>query len=169
MVRFAGTFVDPGAPATATRRDRRLRGSGAVAVPVYAGAGPSPWPHLRRRRPDRHAVGTPLAVTVVVTDDDTGVRRRRWASRVRNVALDGFGINVLPGTIVEGTPTGIVVTVGDVGLADSHTVTVNWGDGSTPTSSTTGRPAAAHRRVQPTPTSTTTRRPPPSGRLHGHR
>lgn len=67
-------------------------------------------------------------VTVTVLDDAGGKDTETIRVEVRNVAPEFRSVKVLP---VSTTPTGVVLAAEffDPGLLDTHTVTIEWGDG----------------------------------------
>ena len=78
---------------------------------------------------------------------------------VDNVAPSGVTASASPSTINENGSTTVNGTFIDPGTADTHTVTISWGDGSRTRSSPW--PLAPGRTAPATPISTTTRRRPP--------
>lgn len=69
----------------------------------------------------------PYTVTVTVTDDDGGIGAASYTVTVNNIApVLTAGANV---TILYGEPAIITATFTDAGLDDTHTATVDYGDG----------------------------------------
>ncbi|TPW17944.1 MAG: PDK repeat-containing protein, partial [bacterium] len=80
----------------------------------------------------QHAYGDNGAytVTVTVTDDDTGTSTRTFVASVSNVAPDLAPL--ADQSASEGSPVSLLgANFSDSGLLDSHTATVDWGDGTT--------------------------------------
>ena len=67
---------------------------------------------------------------VKVTDDDTGSGSLSTPVTVNNVAPSVLGLNVSNNNINEGQTTTLTIAFTDPGTLDTHTATVNWGDGS---------------------------------------
>ena len=84
-------------------------------------------------------------VEVVITDDDGGTTRVSTTLTIRNVPpnvaidriIDARGHRIGVGETYDGLIAGLDGTMGftvdDVGVLDTHTATVDWGDGSTDT------------------------------------
>ena len=98
---------------------------------------------------DDPAEGDAYTVTAVLADDDRGASTRTAAADIRNVAPSGVTLKPLevlasedqaPGEGQPGGPVdvteGAIVTYGidfdDPGTLDTHSVTVDWGDGDAP-------------------------------------
>lgn len=78
--------------------------------------------------------GTPsdlLPITVTVIDDDEGFTQGSTAIAVNNVAPSITGLTLNSTNINETDTVTLTGTFTDPGLLDSHTVLVNWGDGTT--------------------------------------
>ena len=76
---------------------------------------------------------TPYTVTVTVTDKDGGIGTDTAAVTVLNVVPDITVLTLSATTINENEETSLSGTFSDPGTLDTHTVEVNWGDGSTKT------------------------------------
>ncbi|WP_435018629.1 PKD domain-containing protein [Tundrisphaera sp. TA3] len=76
---------------------------------------------------------TTVTVRVRVTDDQGAVSYDSATIQVRNVAPTIASLNLNATTINEGGSVSLSGTIADPGVADGHTVTVDWGDGSDPT------------------------------------
>ena len=139
VVTLDGSFTDPGA------QDRHQ-------VTVDWGDGSAPELHtiaaggrsfaVEHRYLDDPAEGDAYTVTAVLADDDRGTASRAADAAVRNVAPSGVTLEPLEIVAAEGDPPaggpvdvteGAIVTYGidfaDPGMLDTHSVTVDWGDG----------------------------------------
>lgn len=144
---FTVTFTDPGADDTHTAivdwDDGRVS---EVAVP--AGSRQVAVTHTYR---DDNPTATPSdvrAVAVKVVDDDTGTGTVVQPFTVHNVAPANVAVTVTDhsgdGTVEENEPVTIRVAWDDPGLADTHSISVDWGTG---TDSVALRPARGARSV----------------------
>ncbi len=81
---------------------------------------------------DDNPTGTPqdlFDITVTVTDDDTGVGVAQSQVLVKNVAPSN--VVILPIAMIEESQTAFLdLTFEDVGFEDTHTVEIDWGDGT---------------------------------------
>ena len=84
---------------------------------------------------DDDPTGTPvddIPVSVTLTDDDTGTTTGDVAATVHNAPPQLLDVTVTPEVNDENaSDVTVEVTFIDPGLADSHTVTIDWGDGWT--------------------------------------
>jgi len=89
--------------------------------------------------PDDNPTGTPsdlYTITVTVADDDTGSDTEAVAITVSNVAPANVSLNVSPASINENDSVTLSGSFTDPGVEDTHTVVINWGDGSANTTLT---------------------------------
>ncbi len=112
-VSFNGRFTDPGVRDTHTIQwnfgDGNNASGGLTPTHRYAN------------------VGT-YTVTLTVTDDDGGVGSDTLSVTVQNVTPS---VDAGPDqTLVEGDTATVTASFTDPGVTDTHTATVNWGDGS---------------------------------------
>ena len=136
VVTLRGRVTDPGA------LDRH-----EVRVDWGDGSEPSTAPLANRELAltHRYLDDAEHTVTAVVTDDDTGSATRSVTADVRNVAPSGIAVTPLEVVAAEGeapgagpvaVTEGAIVTYGidfeDPGTLDTHSVTVDWGDGDAP-------------------------------------
>ena len=70
------------------------------------------------------------AITLSLADSAGGTAALATSVTVNNVAPTLSGILVSPAAILIGGSTTVTGTVNDIGTLDSHTVAINWGDGS---------------------------------------
>lgn len=85
----------------------------------------------------------PYTIRVLVEDDDSGRGAASAVLNVSNVDPAGDATTLTPTVVDEGQTVRFTVALDDVGVDDSHTVDIDWGDG---TSSTT-RSRAGLRQV----------------------
>lgn len=120
---FEGYFVDPGAADTHTGRFEWGDGTPADAVSITttsAGFG-------QARATHRYDESGAYASSLCVTDDDGGTGCRDLAVEVRNLApaVDAGRDRIAgPGIVLDDT------SFADPGILDTHTATIDWGDGS---------------------------------------
>ncbi len=121
VVTLRGAFIDPG---TGDRHTLVVDWGDGSQPGVYAlGAREFAVPH----RYDDEGV---YPVTATVSDNGGGTSTRSVEAKVRNVAP--FDIQVRPdgSNVDEGATVDYAIRFTDPGIRDSHTVTVDWGDGS---------------------------------------
>ena len=85
---------------------------------------------------DDNPTGTPTdlaSVSVTVSDDDTGSASQSVGVVVANLAPSGVAVTLSSATVDEGGAVTATVTFTDVGVLDTFTVALNWGDGATTT------------------------------------
>jgi len=73
----------------------------------------------------------PYEIRVLVEDDDLGLGSTTTTVNVSNVAPDADGTTLSPSVVDEGQAMRFTVDFDDVGVDDSHTVDIDWGDGTT--------------------------------------
>ena len=73
------------------------------------------------------------AIQVTVADDDTGSVTGSINVTVNNVAPTIVSLSSTPPAVNEGASVTVDGALADIGTLDSHTVTINWNDGSSPT------------------------------------
>lgn len=78
--------------------------------------------------------GGTFTVTATVTDDDTGAGQASATVEVTSVNTPPSALAVVPGAAVEGGTATLAATFIDPDAADTHTATVDWGDGTPPQS-----------------------------------
>src|SRR5262249_12726136 len=69
-------------------------------------------------------------VTLMATDKDAGVGTASATLTVSNTPPSQITVTAGPATINEGDTTTLTGTFTDPGALDTHTVAINWGDGS---------------------------------------
>ncbi|MDA0158888.1 PKD domain-containing protein [Solirubrobacter ginsenosidimutans] len=75
--------------------------------------------------------GDPVSVyPITVTVQDSGASSKSASGKVRNVAPALTGLAADPASPVEGKPATVAGTFTDPGTTDSHTVQIEWGDGT---------------------------------------
>src|SRR5262249_35542435 len=80
----------------------------------------------------------PYAISLTVTDNHGASGSAATAVTVRNVAPADVPLTATPATIDENGTTALTGTFTDPGTQDTHTVVINWGDGSADTTLTLG-------------------------------
>src|SRR5262249_5320249 len=94
--------------------------------------------------PNNHAFGpvlhtyqdnanSPFTITATVTDSDGGSGTGSASVVVNNVAPSGVLVTADPATINENGSVTLSGSFTDPGTQDTHTVTIDWGDGSSAT------------------------------------
>jgi PKD repeat protein len=127
VVTLAVTFADPGTLDSFTL----VVDWGESAPESFALASGARTAGVTHRYLDDDPTGTasdvyPIAVRL--TDKDGGLATAAVATTVKNVAPT---VEAGPETTVaEGATSNVVATFGDVGVRDTHTLLVDWGDGS---------------------------------------
>jgi autotransporter-associated beta strand protein len=89
-------------------------------------------------------------VTITATASGGGASTTTFALVVQNVAPSAVSVSATPAVIDENGTTTFIGTFADPGILDTHTVTIDWGDGPTPTVLNLGAgvtviPATPHR------------------------
>src|SRR5262249_25002555 len=72
-----------------------------------------------------------ITVTVADTDQPSSLATGTTAVTVRNAAPTVSGMTLSQTTVQENNSVTVTGTYADVGSLDTHTVTINWGDGTT--------------------------------------
>jgi hypothetical protein len=132
VVTLSGGILDPGTQDTFTLVVDW--GEGAPESFSYA-AGTTSF-SVTHQYLDDNPTGTPqdsYAIGLTLTDDDTGRATATASTLVKNVApvFTTLGTSsTSAGPAREGEPVTISGTFTDVGTLDTHTVTVDWGDGT---------------------------------------
>jgi hypothetical protein len=130
---LSGTFTAPGTQDTHTvaidwgdgsKPDVVKLGAGVLAF----GAGGS-VKHTYLNSPPG---GGPYTVNVTVADKEGGVTQGSTSLTVKDVAPSGTTLKLDKTTVDEGGKVTLSGGFTDPGTRDTHTVTVNWGDGSRP-------------------------------------
>ena len=113
---------------------------------------------------DDNPTGTPsdsVTISATATDDDTGSVTATAALTVNNVAPSNVALQFGALDIYENDTTAVVVNFQDPGVDDTFTATIDWGDGSTPTTTSLAAAeqhtaAITHRYYDDNPTGTPT-------------
>jgi hypothetical protein len=134
LVTASATFTDPGTPDTHTCTVDFGDGSGAQPGTVVGNLCSRMYAY-----PDDNPTGTPsdnYPVTVKVTDDDGGMGTNATSHQVDNVAptVGAVTVDIEPSN--EGQAVQASAPFTDPGTADTHTCTVDYGDGSGPQNGT---------------------------------
>lgn len=69
-------------------------------------------------------------VTITANDGQGGIAMTTFSLTVNNVAPSNVSLTATPSVINEGQSTSLSGSFTDPGTADTHTVVINWGDGS---------------------------------------
>ena len=130
-IQLNGTFVDPGV--LDAHQVVISWGDGTPNVIQNLSPGISAFSAIHPYLDDDPS-GTPsdfYTITVRITDSDLGVGQGSTLMLVTNTAPALVGVNMLSPIVVSNNAT-LSGEILDVGLLDTFTLTVNWGDGSTP-------------------------------------
>ena len=120
-----GAFTDPGERDRHTVRIDWGDGAPLQVLSLAAGARTYAVPH-------RYEDDGSYRVTVELLDDTGAIESRRTAVGVSNVAPSAITMHPrVPAT--EGATVAYAIEFADPGERDAHTVTVDWGDGSSQT------------------------------------
>ena len=126
---LTGSFIDPGTldvhKVTINWGDGNTE---AITLPVGARAFSATHQYL-----DDNPTGTTsdiYNVSVTVSDDDTGSNTQSTGITVSNVAPANVSVNVSLSSINENDSVTLSGSFTDPGVEDTHTVVINWGDGS---------------------------------------
>jgi hypothetical protein len=133
VVTLSGTFTDPGAFSTHSRAIDWGDGTSDAAARLGLGARSFAVSH---RYLDDNPAGTPSdrdTITVTITDNDNLTGTGTTPITVNNVAVvitsvTGSSPSSTPAT--EGASVTLSGTFTDVGTRDTHTASVDWGDGT---------------------------------------
>lgn len=126
---FQGTFTDPGVEDTFVLSINWGDGSPIQNVNLPAGSTTFSVDHTWL---DDNPTGTNSdlgTISFSLTDDDTGTDSDSATYLISNVAPVLNSVTLTPSLIENGTAT-LSGTYSDVGLTDTHTLQVDWGDGS---------------------------------------
>lgn len=121
-----GSFDDPGLSDSHTV-DIDWGDGDKTHTPLLSKARRFSLPHL-------YLVRGTFTVTATVTDDDTGVGTAQAPIAVSSLNTPPSDLLVTVGAGVEGSPTTLAVSFVDPDAADTHTVSLAWGDGTAPQS-----------------------------------
>ncbi|XAM00677.1 PKD domain-containing protein [Phycisphaeraceae bacterium D3-23] len=129
-VTVSGTFADAGTADTHTVSVDWGDGTTSNAT-VDQGAGTYSATHTYV---DDDPTGTPSdvsAIAVTVTDDDAGSAAGASSVTVNNVGPSLSGVSLSSSSVDEGGGVTLTGSILDAGVNDTHTVEVDWGDGTT--------------------------------------
>jgi hypothetical protein len=155
-VTYEGTVTDPGTDRFVAKL---TWGDGTTtSVPLAAGTQTFRLSHTFR---DDAPSGTPFddyVVTAEVADDDGRTGTATYTQRVANTPPKPPTLQASAPRASEGGEYGLAVEFGDTGALDTHTVRIDWGDGTPATVQTLAlgerRTAAFHVYVDDDPTGT---------------
>lgn len=122
-----GTFVDPSRGDTYTVALDWGDGSAKTLMTLRPNVRQFSASHL-------YLVGGNFTVTATVTDDDGGVGGATAPILVTSLNTPPSGLVVTPAPAAEGGATTLTVSFVDPDAADTHTVSLDWGDASAPLS-----------------------------------
>lgn len=155
-VTVSGTFADAGAADTHTVDiDWGDGTSSAATVDQVAGTYTATKVYT-----DDDPTGTASdvsAITVTVEDDDAGTAGGGTSVTVNNLAPTLSGVTLSSATVDEGGSVTVNGSILDAGVEDTHTVLVDWGDGTTSTATVdqvAGTFSADHTYADDDPTGT---------------
>jgi hypothetical protein len=157
---ISGSFGDPAlGAATETFTASAEWSDGATTTGTAAGGTYS----VGRTFLDDDPTGTPsdtYGVTVTVADDDLGTHTATSSVVVTNVAPVLASLSLSAATIDENGSVSVTGSLTDAGTLDTHTVSIDWGDGSTPSAATVTQAqgsatfTATHQYLDDDPTGT---------------
>lgn len=124
-VSAAVTFADPGASDTFTLTISWGDGASS-SVALAAGATSGSATHAYQN-------AGPFVVTATVTDSDNGAGSARQSLEVRALNRPPSGLTLTATSPTRGSPATLTGSFDDPDTTDTHTVSVNWGDGATAT------------------------------------
>jgi hypothetical protein len=128
---LSGTFTDPGSADTHTVTIDW--GDGSIDTTISLGAGVLAFGPTSHQYLDDNPTVTSsdtYTITVSVEDDDGDSTSATTGITVKNVAPSSLTANLSDDDIDEGDSTTLSGTFTDPGTLDTHTVTIDWGDGS---------------------------------------
>jgi hypothetical protein len=124
---FSGTFADPGTLDTHTVTINWGDGSSST---LSLGAGVLSFGGVSHQYLDEPSSGSTYAIQVTVADDDGSGTSATTSVAVNDVAPSNLQLALSASTILENGSTSLSGTFTDPGSLDTHTVTINWGDGT---------------------------------------
>lgn len=128
-----GSFTDPGTLDTHTVVINWGLGEGSTTLTLAAGVLTFSASHQYL---DDNPTGTPsdtYSVSITVTDDDTGVGTGSSSVTVNNVLPSNVSASSSAPSLNENDTATLSGSFTDPGTLDTHTVVINWGDGSSNT------------------------------------
>ena len=130
---LAGNISDPNAGDTFTLTVNWGDGSPAQVVNFPAGTTSFSQAHQYRDDNPGGTTADNYAINLLLNDSAGGSDTDATVITVANLAPSLSNITANPSTINVGQSTNLTGAVGDIGTLDSHTVAINWGDGSSNT------------------------------------
>jgi hypothetical protein len=127
---LGGSFTDAGLPDTHTLLVNWGDGGSST---VNLASGVLTFSGVTHQYLDSPASGS-YSVSVTVIDGNGGSTSAGTSVVVNNVVPFNIGLSLSAAVINENDSTGLSGTFSDPGTLDTHTVVVNWGDGSSPVS-----------------------------------
>lgn len=133
---LSGTYTDVGTVDTHTLTINWGDGSAPVVISVTGGSFVANHVYV-----DDNPTGTPfdtLVVTATLVDDDSGADFGSRTVVVNNANPILSNVQVTPPTLNQSGTTTLSGTYTDAGLQDTHTLFIDWGDGSQQTVAVSG-------------------------------
>jgi hypothetical protein len=127
---LSGSFADPGTLDTHTVTINWGDGSSST---VSLAAGVLTFGGLSHQYLDESANGSPYTVSVTVADDDGSSTSGSTSVAVNNILPTNLQLTLSATTINENASTTLSGSFTDAAPLDTHTVSIDWGDGSTST------------------------------------
>ncbi|TWU05296.1 PKD domain protein [Symmachiella macrocystis] len=130
LATVTGRVIDAGSLDTHTIRVNWGDGSADSLIQLTASETTFTATH---RYLDDNPTGTPqdiYPVTISVVDNNGGSSQQQLTVTVQNVAPQITTLLTKPDAVEEGSPLVLDGTFSDVGSLDTHTATINWGDGT---------------------------------------
>src|SRR5206468_623453 len=105
-------------------------GDGSAAQTLNLAAGVLSFSGVSHQYLDNRPGDAPYAVTALVTDNDGSAGSGSAAVAVANVAPADLALSLSAGSIAARVPYTTLFRSTDPGTQDTHTVVIDWGDGS---------------------------------------
>jgi hypothetical protein len=124
-VTLSGTYSDVGSQDTHTLTINW--GEGPVTLPLPVSGGSFSFTHQYLDDNPTGTAGDTYTIGVTLTDDDTGTDTGSTATTISNV--DPVILSLSATSVDENGTVTLSGTYSDVGSQDTHTLTINWGEG----------------------------------------
>jgi hypothetical protein len=144
-VTLNGGFTDPGAGDTHTAVIDWGDGSAPTTLSLAAGVLSFGTTHQYLDDNPTATASDVATIAVTLTDKDGGQSTGSTTLTVNNLPPTIVSVTAPTDPVRLGTPVAVTVKIGDVGTKDTHTVVIDWRDGTSSTVTTsTGTASASH-------------------------